>query len=77
LHVLAVDSIIDIMHNEALWGIMERLEALWKHYGCPSVAEHYGRLQSIVGRHGTLWECYAALAERYGTVTENIHFANH
>jgi len=32
--------------------------------------EHYGALCDIMGR-------YEALTERYGTVTENIDFANH
>jgi len=50
--------------------VMERYEnitePLW------NVAEHYGTLQSVAGRCGTLWNVTEALqivTERYGSVT--------
>ena len=54
------------------------MKLLQKHYGVLwSIAEHYGALHDVTGCYGTSRNIMEYIANRYGTVTENIDFAHH
>jgi len=59
---LCVIAVACTMHNEALWSITE---SLW------GVAEHYGTLQSVVGRYRMLQKRCGSIMGCFG-VLQNI-----